>query len=307
MSSIHAQKNDQPKSVPTILRWLRMSFRLQSLISNTWAARRAYRFWFMSPRYTVPARELDWVKSGRNIQMPHAHGPINLYIWGEGEETILLLHGWSGRGSQMGAFAEPLVAAGYRVIAMDAPGHGQTPGKATTLFKISEAVTDVAKTYSPIKAIVAHSFGGFVLAYSLKHAALTIDKAVCISTPARAEFLLDSFCNTLQLNDIVRNKFLAYFERDFGDDIWQRMNIDTNVSQLNVPALIIHDKDDKEVPYELSEGLAAAWPDAQLHLTEKLGHRRILRSDSVLNTVVNFIVDETQNKQHHTQEQEILV
>ncbi|MDH5778677.1 MAG: hypothetical protein OEZ33_10720, partial [Gammaproteobacteria bacterium] len=65
--------------------------------------------------------------------------------------------------------------------------------------------------------------------------------------------------------------------------------------------------DDKEVPYELSEGLAAAWPDAQLHLTEKLGHRRILRSDSVLNTVVNFIVDETQNKQHHTQEQEILV
>lgn len=288
MPSLHATKKQIPKP-PTILRWLRLSFRLQTMISTRWAARRAYRFWFMSPRYNTPPREQQWLDHAEKIQMPHPHGPIALYQWGAGEQTILLLHGWSGRGSQMGAFARPLVEAGYRVIAIDAPGHGQSPGKSTTVFKISEVLAAVANNYGPIKAVIGHSFGAFVLAYTLKHSDMKIDRAVCISTPARAEFLLDSFCDTLQLNTHVRQKFLDYFKRDFGDDIWHRMDIEKNVADLQQPCLIVHDRDDYDVPCELSEKLARTWPGAELFLTSNLGHRRVLRNRKIIQRVVEFI------------------
>lgn len=288
MTSLHANSQRRRK-LPLTVHWLRFSFRFQSLLSTAWAARRAYRVWFRTPRFNTPPREARWLATAQTIYLPHRYGPLALYQWGEGQQTVLLLHGWSGRGSQMGAFAEPLVKAGYRVIAMDAPGHGQSPGNRTTLFKISEALLAVANHYAPIKAVIAHSFGAFVLTYTLRYANLKIDKAVCISTPGRTEFLIDSFCDSLQLNHRVKQRFLAYFERDFGEDIWQRMSIQNNVGQLPQPALIIHDKHDREVPSELSEKLAAYWPAARLYLTEGLGHRRVLRNKEVIRTVVEFI------------------
>ena len=289
MPTLHTNKRQAQRKAPPILRWLRFSFRIQSWLSTYWAARRAYRFWFVSPRYAEPPRELAWRQQAKQSWLDHPHGPLAVYQWGEGSETILLSHGWSGRGSQLGAFAEPLVKAGYRVIALDAPGHGQSPGKSTTLFKISEALYAVARHYAPIKAVVAHSFGAFALAYTLNHTDMQIGKAVCISTPTDGMFLLDSFCNVLRLNTAVKQRFLHFFEEEFGADIWDRLSMQNNVRRLTLPALIIHDRGDHDVPFQLSERLASDWPKARLHLTDGLGHRRILRNKQVIEVVTDFI------------------
>lgn len=289
MPSLHTNQRQAHRKPPLILRWLRFSFRIQSRLSTSWAARRAYRFWFIAPRYPEPPREKAWREQARQSMLDHPHGPLAIYQWGEGQETILMLHGWSGRGSQMGAFAGPLVDAGYRVVALDAPGHGQSHGKSTTLFEISDALFAVAGQYGPVKAVIAHSFGAFVLAYTLKHTDLRIEKAVCISTPSEGMFLLNSFCHALRLNEAVKQKFLHFFEVDFGEDIWTRLSSENNTRQLDVPALILHDKDDTDVPWQLSEKLAGYWPNARLHLTEGLGHRRILRNQQVIGIVRDFI------------------
>jgi pimeloyl-ACP methyl ester carboxylesterase len=56
-----------------------------------------------------------------------------------------------------------------------------------------------------------------------------------------------------------------------------------------VPALIIHDRDDADVPWQQAELLAKAWPGARLLLTRGLGHMRILRNRDVIQTSVDFI------------------
>jgi len=289
MSATHTNNEQPSKPTPLLLRVLRLAFKFQSVVSKNWAARRAYRLWNAPPRHTPPPRESVWLEQATAITLPHKHGAIHLYQWGEGEETILLLHGWSGRGSQMGAFAQPLVAAGYRVIAIDAPGHGQSTGKTTTFVNISDVLFDVAQTCAPVKAVIAHSYGNFALGYALKYSGLQIDKAVTISTPVRPEVMLARFCDALHLNDAVRKIFYSFFNQDFGEDIWQRMDIEKNVAQLKLPSLIIHDQHDSEVPYELSKHLSKVWPDSQLHLTEKLGHRSILRDNAIVDLVVDFI------------------
>ena len=55
--------------------------------------------------------------------------------------------------------------------------------------------------------------------------------------------------------------------------------------------LVVHDREDREVPLAHGEALAATWPAARLRVTEGLGHRRILRDPEVIAEVVEAIRD----------------
>jgi pimeloyl-ACP methyl ester carboxylesterase len=55
--------------------------------------------------------------------------------------------------------------------------------------------------------------------------------------------------------------------------------------------LIIHDRDDRELPFTLSERLAAALPAGALNPTGKLGHRRMLEDPEVVRRVTERILE----------------
>lgn len=284
-----SSKTKRSDKVSPILRWLRWSFRVQSWLSTTWASKRLYELWFRSLKYPEPRREANWRKLARQRSIAHDDGPLAMYHWGESGETILLLHGWNGRGPQLGAFVEPLLNAGYQVVAFDAPGHGRTPGHSSSIFRMNDALQAVLKETGPIKAVIAHSFGVMLLAYALKHSDFKIEKAVCISSPTTPIFLVDIFCAALQIDDKVKQCFMRMVESNYSAEVWQQLAADENVRELTVPALVIHDRDDHDVPVELGERLAAAWPNATLHLTTGLGHRRILRNKAVIQAITTFI------------------
>jgi predicted ATPase len=56
--------------------------------------------------------------------------------------------------------------------------------------------------------------------------------------------------------------------------------------------LVIHDQDDREVPWADGAAIAAAALDARLVTTHGLGHRRILRDPSVIEASVDFVAGE---------------
>ena len=272
-----------------MLRWLRISLRLQAMLSPRWAGRRLYHLWFASPKHPEPERERRWRESAEFFALPHPLGPIATYRWGRSDKRALLLHGWSGRGPQLGAFVEPLLAKGYQVLAFDAPGHGHTPGKVSNIFRMTEALQAVVNNTGPVEVVISHSFGAMLLAYALRHAGFTTCKAVCISSPTTPLFLIDRFCAVMQVNDAVKRAFMHRVEAEFGADVWQRMAADHNVRDIHIPALIIHDEDDHDVPHKLGRQLATAWPGSQFHLTKGLGHRRILRNRQLIKAVMEFV------------------
>ncbi len=67
------------------------------------------------------------------------------------------------------------------------------------------------------------------------------------------------------------------------------MDVTQIVPHLATPALVVHDRTDKEIP--LAEGLAvaAAWPGATMLVTERFGHRRIMLAGEVVQAVVEFL------------------
>ncbi len=59
--------------------------------------------------------------------------------------------------------------------------------------------------------------------------------------------------------------------------------------KLNLPGLIIHDKDDSEADYEQALFFDEMWPQGKLISTKGLGHSRILRDDKVIDKIIGFV------------------
>ena len=62
------------------------------------------------------------------------------------------------------------------------------------------------------------------------------------------------------------------------------------LAQLEIPALIVHSKDDAMVRFITGQKWAASWPGAQLLALEKLGHRRLLFDPSTAGLISDFLV-----------------
>jgi pimeloyl-ACP methyl ester carboxylesterase len=60
---------------------------------------------------------------------------------------------------------------------------------------------------------------------------------------------------------------------------------------LRAPALVIHDRSDREVPFASGEAIARAWRGAELLATEGLGHSRILRDPATVDRATRFVLD----------------
>lgn len=284
---------------------LPLKFRLfksfMSLLSKAfpyYAAERAYFLWFKSPRYAVPAREKKWrARANLHYVYTNTH-KVAVYKWlpeaavdarqASSAPVVVLLHGWSGRATQMGAFVQPLLDAGFQVIALDAPGHGLSSGTESNFFEIEEALQKVCESLGPVSGLIAHSFGTLVLAYALRHS-IHCDSVVLISSPNDMLFLVQRFAKAISLSDKAESILLRKLERRFNDKIWDMLTAENNASHLDVPALIIHDKDDTDVPVNMSRRVASAWRHSELLITEGLGHTRILRNKAVIEKAVRFI------------------
>lgn len=278
------------RKLPLSLHLVRWYFRIVGRLLPGVAAHKAYKLWFRTHRFKEPLRETRWLKDATQDVIEHAYGPLAVSRWGEDGPTILLVHGWNGRGSQMGAFAAPLVEAGYRVVTYDLPAHGRSPGDNTNVFKAIETLETVAETYGPIYGIVGHSFGGMVTTLALKEG-LSVNRVVCIGTPSSLHWLLERFTKILAIPKVTLSRLNQMIVRDFSNDIWDRVSLLSVTRELSTPALIIHDEMDLDVDWKEAEAIANSWKNAKLITTSGLGHRRILRDPKVVSTVIQFMVE----------------
>jgi pimeloyl-ACP methyl ester carboxylesterase len=248
----------------------------------------AYRLWFKTRRFRLTDRERQILGAAERFSVEANGRPVSAYAWGRGP-VVLMVHGWHGSAAHYVEFVQPLINAGFRAVAFDAPAHGDSPGDRTTLPEIVEAMTVLAQRIGPVHALIAHSFGVICTTYSLAQQRIAANRLVCISPPAHLQGMMTSFTDTLGLPPGIQTRFRARLERDFGADIWTRFSPEHHAARLDMPVLIIHDADDRSVPIEEAETLAQAWRGARLVRTEKLGHRRILADDGVTRQAVAFL------------------
>lgn len=283
-----AHRVSKEKSTNGRIRLLRQFISLLSRLAPSLAVKLAERL-FVTPIPTRrPAREAAWTEGAERMTIPSALGPIPVWLWGDGPRTILLVHGWSGRGLQLAAFVEPLVARGFRVVAHDAPGHGDAHGRISSMPAFAASLGAVARRFGPVSAVIAHSLGSTAAIYALAHRELFVDRFIAISPAARLHAIPERFGEVTGFPPSVVDRMKAAFEDRFGFD-WEASEPLNLAPERSMPLLVIHDADDRFIPHSEGAELAEAWPDGRLITTVGLGHHRILRDTTVIGSVLSFI------------------
>jgi pimeloyl-ACP methyl ester carboxylesterase len=272
---------------PAVPWYLRAGFSALGTVAPPLAAAWAEQLFCTAPRYPVPAAEAVALATAHEGSVVVNGQRLATWTWGQGP-TVLLVHGWGGRGGQLHGFVPGLLAAGFSVVAFDGPGHGASEGKTSSLVEHGRAVAGVAAALpGRVHAIVAHSMGGAAAGLALE-AGLSVEAAVFVAPPFAAGHWLAPFAAALGLPDKVRDGMVRRVE-DRLQVRFDDLTMERTAPLMTAPLLVIHDLDDKEVPHAAGAGIVARWPGASLHTTRGLGHKRILGDADVIGRAIAFV------------------
>lgn len=270
--------------------WLgrRAGLRTSSLLAPDLAGLWAERLFLTPPAPRFEDQELFALIDARQDFVMHRGRRLAAWRWGETDApAVLLAHGWGGRAAQWRPLVFPLLAAGYRVIAFDQPAHGLSEGRITALPDLADAIKAVARHHGGVVAAVGHSMGGAALAFALSRE-FHVGRVVLINAPSDITGFSRRFARWFSLPERVRLRMQFAIEERYGVS-WAELEIPRLTQRLDVPALVIHDRGDREVPLQQGEALAAFWRGARLLRTSGLGHTRILEDERVGQAVADFI------------------
>jgi pimeloyl-ACP methyl ester carboxylesterase len=267
---------------------LRRGFRTVGPWAPRSAARLAEAVFFTAPRGRSARMEAA-LATGRRKDLLCQGRRIATWRWGSGPR-IVLLHGWGGRAGQLGAFVAPLVKSGYEVVALDAPGHGQSGGRLTSMVDFAAALRVLEAETGGFRGIVAHSLGAAATSFALTRG-LRVERAVFIGPPAGPADWTRLFAERLTVPASVMDLMRDRAERRLGV-LWTDLDVIAMAPRQRIPLLVVHDDGDREVPVGDGRAIAAAWPGATFLGTTGLGHRRILRDERILETTVDFLTGE---------------
>jgi pimeloyl-ACP methyl ester carboxylesterase len=282
-------------SPPPALRWLRFQLGVLQKAAPGLAFRLAWRLFGTPRRLPLKAWEEEALAEARRRAVAAPSGPVAVYEWGPATApAVVLVHGWEHRASFWRAWVGPLLAVGYRVVALDGPGHGANPARQVNLVQFGEAaqavVSDVALT-SAVQAIVAHSFGAASVAglpVALP-AGAPLPRLVLLSVPVNVREVANRFADLLHLRPELVARMERHIHTITGRPAASFAAATAGPGTRAERVLIIHDEGDEIVPFQEGRQVAAAWPGAVLKPTRGLGHNRILRDAEVVREAVAFI------------------
>ncbi|HEX6295940.1 MAG TPA: alpha/beta fold hydrolase [Burkholderiales bacterium] len=269
-------------------------FAASALLAPDLAGAWAERLFLTPPRpkdAVLASLDLIDAKSGL---LEHKGRAIATWTWGARSReapAVLLAHGWGGNAAQMRGFVFPLLSAGYRVVAFDQPAHGVSEGKLSGLPDFAEVLAEVAwqagEGQGGVEGVVAHSLGGAATALAIARG-LKVQRVVLIGTSLDVGAHARRFARWHGMPERVRVAMQGAIEERFGVR-WSQLDVATLAPRLAAPALVIHDCEDRAVPWTEAARFAGLWPQARLLLTRGLGHRRILEDESVTRAAADFI------------------
>jgi pimeloyl-ACP methyl ester carboxylesterase len=259
-------------------------------VSTKLAGLFAARLWFTP--WTVPlgdrakGHQASWLADTTPLKFATSAGTVAGLVAGAGP-TVLLVHGWGERSGDMGAFIEPLTSSGYRVVGVDLPAHGKSPGTQTNLIIAADAISEIARETN-VRAVIAHSMGGHAVMTAMSRG-LAPDSVVLLAPAVRLNGALKRFGFLFGLPPRAITGLRETIERRFGTAVWDDLAADRMARAFASPALIFHDHEDPQIDPADSELLADAWPGAALKKTTGLGHGKIVRDAAVIRGAVQFI------------------
>lgn len=212
---------------------------------------------------------------------------IQTYLWPGNENRILLVHGWESNSARWSKLFRKLSKTGATIMAVDAPGHGQSNGNEFTMLLYADILQHLAQQFRPTQ-IMGHSIGGSACVYAYHKrpdSFVDLQKMVVLGAPSEIKLLIDEYVRMLSMNKRMARLLAEFFTTNFGIHIPEFTTAHFSTA-FRLTGLIAHDKTDPVVPYVEGEKLAKAWTSAQFIATENLGHS--MHSEELYDQITAF-------------------
>ena len=214
---------------------------------------------------------------------------IVTYTWGDPtrQPYVLFAHGWSSHGTRFLPWVPRLREQGYAVVAFDQPAHGRSSGTTTNLPDFAATLLAVGEYFGPAALLVAHSLGGAAASVAMAHG-LQAERVVLIAPAADPVAATERFAQLIRLPQRLFRALICSFERQVGTT-FDALQAHHNAPCIARPALIVHDVEDREVPWSEGERYARFWRDSRLLSTRGLGHNRVADDAGVIAATLRFL------------------
>lgn len=233
-------------------------------------------------------RELDYLESAQRFTLPSPVGALAAWAWGpEAGPLVGLVHGWEGHGAQLGAFVAPLVAAGFRVVTFDAPGHGDSPGDEASVPQLGRLLVGLEAALGPFFALVGHSMGAAASAMALAYGARPRG-LVLLAPPGSMRARVERIAARFKLAGEAREAFFGAVERRTQAG-YAETDLRAVARAAGCPALVFHDPADEDTSFAEAEAVVAVWPGGRMVPCPGRGHYRLIFTPEVVRETAAFI------------------
>jgi pimeloyl-ACP methyl ester carboxylesterase len=203
------------------------------------------------------------------------------YVWGSGEPTVLVLHGWGADSTTMSTVVAASLESGESAVCFDAPGHGASPGSHATMREYAHATLAVLQRFPSIHTIVAHSFAAIAAVSAVAESDADNVRGLLLLAPACS---LSGVLERWAAQQGIPRALVKHIRRELARRDGMPVS-HWDVRTLGLPrsvrVRILHDPTDNVVPL-LDSYLIAADISAEVdQAVAGTGHYKILGSDDM--------------------------
>lgn len=283
-----AQKKAKVLEVP---RYIKNTSKVLQALNKNMAAAFALKLFETPIKYKMPKREQKMyeVSHKSKLILPESGKEIMVYENKFGVKKVLLVHGWNGRGTQLVSIAKAFKELNYTIVSFDAPGHGNSLKTNANMKHFIEAIFELDKKHNGFDVIIGHSLGGMSVINCLGRG-LETTRAIIIGSGNKTKDITEDFLDTIGMNKKMTPVLINLFERKYNDKM-SDYDVEDQAVKVNVPILVIHDKNDKDVPCTAAETLHRKLIKSELLITNGLGHRKILGDEKVIEKIIQFVTN----------------
>ena len=298
MTNIISKESSNVNNSTKIPKSILITGKILQFISSNLATLFAVKLFNTPINFKTPEREKMMAKSAKKelIFIPEIKKEIMVYTYGYSKRKVLLIHGWSGRGTQLFSIADKLLENGFMTISFDGPAHGKSSGKTTMMTEFIASAKFLEEKMGPFEIGLGHSLGGMAVLNCTKQG-LQFKKIIVIGAGDIITDIITTFVNKLELNLKLVDKIKHHYYKKFNANI-DDYSGSVAASGVKIPCLVIHDTEDEEVPVSCAHNIRQNLQQGELLITNGLGHSRILKDPKIISRIIEFVKPITRNEKN---------
>lgn len=276
------------------LKYLQTKFKTLGMLSAAIAGKMAFDL-FCTPYPKYKKRKAPAIFHQAKKWKVTTQDNINLhgFEWtpaNKNGQTVLIVHGYASFGYKFESYIQPLLKMGFRVLIMDAPGHGLSEGKYINIPVYMNALEEAIKVQGPVDHFIGHSLGGITLALMAeKITAPEKHKFVLIAPATKTTTTFDNYFNMMHLSEDIRKAFIEFVLSKTPHTL-DYFEADRAIQDYKGPLLWVHDRDDLVCPYkDVILFQKKAKENIKFLITNELGHNKVYKNQGVIDQIMVFL------------------